>query len=249
MVSFRRPGVIKRHALLGVLVFVVGVGRMALCAPPVEPTTRGGKLHGDNEADYPYSHLLPFEVSAMKRAFDGQYLAHVAIGKPSRRFSVSVSTSESLLIVACGVCGTHNTVQYDISASVSRVNQRNPQSFHETIFGEFINGNAQSWYNLRGKKMLDDVCVGESCIPEANGAMSEFGCVSNCPKEFAESTPDGILGLSVYQPDDSMLNSLIEARKMKHRLFSFCLGKETGAVAIGGVMPQVSDYDPHLSDR
>jgi hypothetical protein len=233
MVSSRRPGVIKMRALLGILVFVVGVGQVALCAPPVEPKTRGGKFHGDSDADYPYSHLLPFEVSAMKRAFDGQYLAHVAIGKPIRRFNVSVSTSISLLVVACGVCGTRNT--YDMSASVSRVNQHY-SAFSEDIIGRF------DVYTLPGEKMLDNVCVGESCNPEANGALSEFGCISSCPKEFAESTPDGILGLSVYNPDGSMLNSLIKARKMKHRLFSFCLGMEKGAVAIGGVMPQVSEY-------
>jgi hypothetical protein len=43
--------------------------------------------------------------------------------------------------------------------------------------------------------------------------------------------------------------AVLKAKKMKHRLFSFCLGMEKGAVAIGGVMPQVSEYDSHLNRR
>jgi hypothetical protein len=143
-----------------------------------------------------------------------------------------VSTSVSSLVVACGrgACreGRRKYEGTQSSTSFSIYGFNNGFAAH--IIGTFVT------YDIRGERAGDSVCVGSKCLPGINGGHLSFGCLRTCPAEFQKQVPDGILGLA----PESLMNFLVSFHKMKQRVFSMCIGKNTGALAFGGVMPQVS---------
>lgn len=157
------------------------------------------------------------QLVKLAREKDGAFYATIGVGSPAQYYTAVISTLTSHIVVpcaGCSSCGNHHTFNYNDSRTV--------------LHSHYIHSSCIGNDCFETLSYSDYICLGDKC-GQRDRVFFPFKCAVSYDKTLRDQTADGILGLGG--------SSIWRAHHHSYEahVLSFCLGKKTGFLTIGGV--------------
>ncbi|CCI42826.1 unnamed protein product [Albugo candida] len=177
----------------------------------------------------------------------GTYYIDLYIGTPLQKASLLLETTSQHTVFPCKncvACADHTDPYYDISKSQT---SKLTTCSAETVCNSCEDGNCrieQSYSDgsfWSGLLVEDLVWVASPKIVNTeslSGVIEKFGFPMRFTCEtfengiFSQQMENGVLGLD--RSNRTILNFMVEARRIEHRIFSYCLHESGGTFVLGG---------------
>lgn len=181
------------------------------------------------------------------------FYVNVFLGSNRQKQSLIVDTGSNIAAVPCRnycsvsvygkqSCGDHINQWYDIDRSTSKhffdcqkEKKCRCTKDNRCLFGQsYLEGSSYEGFWVK-----DSMHFGEEFHPKLDAFNFTFGCISKETNLFYTQKADGILGMGTgfdhgIEGEKPIYEAMIDAKIIRQRMFTICLGLNGGYFQIGG---------------